>query len=151
MAKESIGYKQLSGFDKKITAFFAMKHFKNLKFFLKGTGPFFSGHLKPKIVKIGPVMNSGGAAQNNRIFFYNRWKQSLSAYPELTENGWKLENGQLDIRWGNEMFPSDLEEVLIQTSEDIDSDDETDNSQTNIPYDCSYSDEDSDEEFNLEF
>ena len=38
-----------------------------------GTGPFFNGYLKPKIVKIGPVMNSGGAAQNNRIFFYNRY------------------------------------------------------------------------------
>ena len=29
-------------------------------------------YLKPKIVKIGPVMNSGGAAQNMKIFFYNR-------------------------------------------------------------------------------
>ena len=48
------------------------------------------------------------------------------------------------------MFPSDLEEVLIQTSEDIDSDDKTDNSQTNIPYDYSDSDRDSDEEFNFE-
>ena len=48
------------------------------------------------------------------------------------------------------MFPSDLEEVLIQTSKDIDSDDETDNFQTNVPYDYSDSDEDSDEEFNLE-
>ena len=38
----------------------------------KGTGPFFNGHLRPKIVKIGPVMNSGGAAQNIKIFFYNR-------------------------------------------------------------------------------
>ena len=44
------------------------------------------------------------------------------------------------------MFPSDLEEVLIQTSEDMDSDDETDNFQTNAPYDYS----DSDEEFYLE-
>ena len=82
------------------------------------------------------------------------WKQSLSAYqelPPLTENGWKLENGQLDIRWGNEMFPSDLEEVLIQTSKDIDSGDETDNSQTNIVYDYNDSNEDSDEKFNLEF
>ena len=29
--------------------------------------------MKPKIVKIGLVMSSGGAAQNNRIFFYNRY------------------------------------------------------------------------------
>ena len=29
---------------------------------------FFNDYLKTKIVKIGPVMNSGGAAQNNRIF-----------------------------------------------------------------------------------
>ena len=50
-------------------AFFVMKHFENLIFFSKGTGPFFNGHLKPKIVKIGPVMNSGGAAQNMKIFF----------------------------------------------------------------------------------
>ena len=49
------------------------------------------------------------------------------------------------------MFPSDLEEVLIQTSKDIDSGDETDNSQTNIVYDYNDSNEDSDEKFNLEF
>ena len=88
------------------------------------------------------------------IYQTHIWKQSLSAYPELpplTENGWKLENGQLGIRWGNEMFPSDLEEVLIQTSKDIDSGDETDNSQTNIVYDYNDSNEDSDEKFNLEF
>ena len=82
------------------------------------------------------------------------WKQSLSANPKLpslTESGWKLENDQLEIKWGNEMFSSDLEKVLVQTTEDIDSDDETDNSQTNVSYDYSDSDEDSDEEFNLEF
>jgi len=59
---------------------------------------------------------------------------------------WSTENqvGQWNI-------PSDLEEVLVQTTKDIDSDDETDNSQTNVSYDYSDSDEDSDEEFNLEF
>ena len=46
------------------------------------------------------------------------------------------------------MFPSELEEVLIQSAEDTDSDNESDISSTNIP-DCledySDSDEDSDE------
>ena len=38
-----------------------------------GARSFFNGHFKPKIVKIGPVMNSVGAAQNMKIFFYNRF------------------------------------------------------------------------------
>ena len=33
-------------------------------------GPFFNGHFKPKIVKIGLVISSGGAAQNMKIFFF---------------------------------------------------------------------------------
>ena len=80
------------------------------------------------------------------------WKQSLNAYPELPsleENGWKLENGQLAMRWGYNMFPSELEEVLIQSAEDTDSDNESDISSTNISdflEDYSDSEEDSDED-----
>ena len=48
------------------------------------------------------------------------WKQSLNAYPELPsleESGWKFENDQLAIRWGYKMFPSELEEVLVQRTQ----------------------------------
>ena len=61
------------------------------------------------------------------------WKQALNAYPELPsleENGWQFENSQLVIRWGDKMFPQELEEVLLESGEDIDCDFESDTSST---------------------
>ena len=45
-----------------------MKHCFNLSFCDCGIRSLFKDFLKPKIVKIGPIMNSGGAAQNNHLF-----------------------------------------------------------------------------------
>ena len=55
------------------------------------------------------------------------WKQSLNAYPELPspdQHGWKIVEGQLVINLGEDMFPTELEEVLIEDDEDSVSEDE---------------------------
>ena len=44
-------------------------------------GPFFNGHFKPKIVKIGLVISSGGAAQNMKIFFLKRLAYKIKIFP----------------------------------------------------------------------
>ena len=46
-------------------------------------GPFFNGHFKPKIVKIGLVISSGGAAQNMKIFFKEIWVKLDALYLKI--------------------------------------------------------------------
>ena len=51
------------------------------------------------------------------------WKKSLQAFPELPvpeNHGWKMGEGQLLIDWGDEMFPQELENILITANEGID-------------------------------
>ena len=59
----------------------------------------------------------------------------------MAGNGWKFENGQLVIRWGDKMFPQELEEVLLESDEDIDCDYESDTSST---YDSDFLEDESD-------
>ena len=83
-----------------------MKPCQNLNFFLAGKWNIFNGHLKPKIVKIGRVIISGGDAQNMKILFLKRCchkktknmhkelKKGIISFPPTLQQNWATRNLQ---------------------------------------------------------